>query len=77
MSFAVEKKNKINKNKEDMCILLIYHIKTYTMCTLLISHVNYYHCVDTSTGGLLFPDGIIRPVVSVSTRTWFIRYIYY
>jgi len=39
------------------------HIKTYTMCTLLISHVNYYHCVDTSTGGLLFPDGIIRPVV--------------
>ena len=52
-----------------MCILLIYHIKTYTMCTLLISHVNYYHCVDTSTGGLLFPDGIIRPVVSVLART--------
>jgi hypothetical protein len=23
------------------------------------------------------PDGIIRPVVSVSAMTWFIRYIYY
>jgi hypothetical protein len=29
----------------------------------------YYHLVDTSTGGLLLYDGIIRPVVSV-TITW-------
>jgi hypothetical protein len=26
---------------------------------------------------VLVPDGIIRPVVSVSAMTWFIRYIYY
>jgi len=33
--------------------------------------------VDTSAGGLLFPEGIIRPVVSVSALAWFIRYILY
>ena len=37
----------------------------------------YYHCVDISTGGILVPEGIIRPVVSASELTWFIRYIYY
>ena len=26
---------------------------------------------------VLVPNGIIRPVVSVSAMTWFIRYIYY
>ena len=26
----------------------------------------FYHSVDTSAGGLLLPEGIIRPVVSVS-----------
>jgi hypothetical protein len=26
----------------------------------------FYHCVDTSTGGLLVLEGIIHPVVSVS-----------
>jgi len=35
----------------------------------------YYHWVDTSAGGLLVPEGIIRPVVSAATLTWFIRYI--
>jgi hypothetical protein len=30
-----------------------------------------------SAGGLLVPEGIIRPVISVSALTWFIRYIYY
>ena len=34
----------------------------------------YYHWVETPAGGLLVPEGIIRPVVSVSTLTWFIRY---
>jgi len=29
----------------------------------------YYHWVDTSAGGLLVPEGIIRPVVSVSALT--------
>jgi len=35
----------------------------------------YYHWVDTSAGGLLVPEGIILPVVSVSSLTWFIRYL--
>ena len=33
--------------------------------------------VDTSTGGLLVPEIIIRPVVSASGLTWFITYMYY
>jgi hypothetical protein len=33
--------------------------------------------VDTSTGELLVPEGIICPVVSVSALTWFIRFSYY
>jgi len=37
----------------------------------------YYHWVNTSSGGILVPEGIIRPVVSASVLTWFIRYIYY
>ena len=38
---------------------------------------NYYHWIDTSAGGLLIPEGIIRPVVSVSALTCLIIYIYY
>jgi len=37
----------------------------------------YYHWVDTSASGLLVPESITRPVVSVSELTWFIRYICY
>jgi len=37
----------------------------------------YYHWVDISAGGLLVPEGIMHPVVSVSALTFFIRYIYY
>ena len=33
--------------------------------------------VDTSAGGLLVLEDIIRPVVNVSALTWFIRYICY
>ena len=33
--------------------------------------------VNTSSGGLMVPEGIIHPVVSTSELTWFIRYIYY
>ena len=29
----------------------------------------YYHWVDTTAGGLLVPEGIIRPVVSTSVLT--------
>ena len=36
----------------------------------------YYHWVDTPVGGLLVPEGIIRPYVSVSAPTLFIRYIH-
>jgi hypothetical protein len=34
----------------------------------------YYHWVDTSSYGLLVPEGITRPVVSASAMTWFIIY---
>jgi hypothetical protein len=37
----------------------------------------YYHWIDTPAGGLLVHEGIILPVVSVSTLTLFIRYICY
>jgi hypothetical protein len=36
-----------------------------------------YDWVNTSAGGVFVPQGIIRPVVSASALTWFIRYIYY
>ena len=36
-----------------------------------------YDWVYTSAGGVFVPHGIIRPVVSASVLTWFIRYIYY
>jgi hypothetical protein len=31
---------------------------------------NDYHWVDTAAGGLLVPEGIIHPVVSVSITGW-------
>ena len=34
-----------------------------------------YHWVDTSAGGLFVPEGIVRPVPSISALTWFIIYI--
>ena len=34
-----------------------------------------YHRVDTSVGGLLVPESIIRPEVSVWALTLFIRYV--
>jgi hypothetical protein len=37
----------------------------------------YYHWVDTSAGGLLVPEGIIRPVVSASALSWFNKYMCY
>jgi hypothetical protein len=43
--------------------------------TISYLRFNYFHCVDTSAGALLVPDGIICPVVSASTLTWFIKYI--
>ena len=37
----------------------------------------YFHWVDTSARGLFVYEGVIRPMVSVSALTWFIRYISY
>ena len=34
----------------------------------LISAFHSYHWVDTSAGGLLVSEGIIRPVVSISAH---------
>ena len=36
----------------------------------------YYQRIDTSAGGLLVLEGILRPVISASALTWFITYIY-
>ena len=36
----------------------------------------YYHWVDTSAGGLLFPEVIIRYVGSALAMRWFIRYVF-
>jgi uncharacterized membrane protein len=36
----------------------------------------YYHCVYPSAGGLLIPEDIINPVISVLTLILFIKYIY-
>jgi hypothetical protein len=51
------------------------------MCALfsLIRYLSVYYCywVKTSAGGLLVPEGIIRPVVSVSAMTLYIIYIFY
>ena len=44
--------------------------------SVIISSYIYYW-VNTSAGGVLVPESIIRPVVSASALTWFIRYIYY
>jgi hypothetical protein len=37
--------------------------------------IYYYQWVDASAGGLLFPEGIIHPVVGASALPWFRRYI--
>ena len=49
--------------------LRVYQIRYYASFHL-------YLWVDTSACELLVTGGIIRPVVSASELTWFIRYIY-
>jgi hypothetical protein len=58
--------------------LWAYLIKTIPE-TRRVPQIRYLRFYDynTSDGGLLVPDCIIRPVVSVSALTWFIRYNYY
>jgi hypothetical protein len=43
--------------------------------TLCIIFLRVYHWLDTSAGRLLVPEGIIRPVVSVSVLTLCIIYL--
>ena len=51
---------------------------TYTMIEWAMqANVTWLYWVDTSAGGLLVPEGIIRQVVSALVLTWLIRYIYY
>ena len=44
---------------------------------LINTQCYYFHWVDTSARGLFVYEGVIRPMVSVSALTWFIRYISY
>ena len=45
-------------------------------CALIL--IYYYYWIDISAGGgLLVPEGIIRPVDSVSVLIWFISYTYH
>jgi len=39
--------------------------------------LDIYQVVDTSAGGVLVMEGIIRPVVKTLSLPWFIKYIYY
>ena len=39
----------------------------------LTSTFYYYHLVDATAVRLLVPEGIIRPIVSASVLTWFIK----
>jgi hypothetical protein len=62
-------------------VLKLYYFLSYSLLILIgflfiyDLRFYYYHWVDTSAGGLLVLEGIIRPVVSASALTWFIRYI--
>jgi hypothetical protein len=38
---------------------------------------DYYQWINTSAGELLFPEGIIRPVVCASALIWFYKSIYF
>ena len=63
-------------NRNDYSILRLRHSASIVVLPLTaivesstISTTYYYHWVQTSAGGLLVPEGDIRPVVSVSALT--------
>ena len=56
------------KNTEQK--MICYNIITQYYFILVL-----HYWVDTSDGGLIVLEGIILPVVSASSLTWFIRYI--
>jgi hypothetical protein len=49
----------------------------YNVVELKTIQCNFTWTSFVSAGGLFVPEGIIRPVVSASVLTWFIRYIFY
>ena len=67
----IVKQPEINRKKPDKGLF-----KKRVVHTKFDIYVFYDHWVDTSGGGLLVSEGIIRPVVSVLALTWFIRYIF-
>ena len=58
-------------------VLFIGDRYTNKICLTWIRYLRlyYYHCFDTSASGLLVIDGFLLPVVSVTSLTWFVRYI--
>jgi hypothetical protein len=66
---------------EHHCIIMYFITKViqaqYTSHTIRYLRYHYYSWRDTSFGGLYVFEGIIIPVVSVSTLTWLSIYIYY
>ena len=73
-----QKQEKNGDNWSSTSIVIIPHEKSRS----LLKDVRYlccyyYHWVEISSGAPLVTESIISPVVSVSTLTWFIRYIYY
>jgi hypothetical protein len=55
----------------DDCHCYFRYLLIFTFLLLVI-----YHWVDTSVGGLLVSESVIRPVVSAWAMTWFNVYIY-
>jgi hypothetical protein len=58
-------------------VYLLFHMVCIDINFSVITSAYIYDWVNTSAGGVLIPEGIIRPVVNASALTWFIRYIYY
>ena len=76
-------KKRLMRTKVDIYVLLLSLGRYLDWWTISpqryhpLSSRCFYHWVDTSAGELLVPKGITRSVVSVSSLTWLIRYIYY
>jgi hypothetical protein len=61
-------------------VYIYIHIHSLFLASLITNDIDSNEIKlskEGMAGGLLVPDGIIRPVVSASALTWFIRYIYY
>ena len=73
---------KFRNSRNSISTFLLLSLDRY-LCWWTISPRVYHppssqcfcHWVDTSAGGLLVPEGIVHPVVSVSALTWLIKYM--